>query len=160
VIVPAAVRKEEVCHSVFRRPGHTTLLACVSAAGDAMTPLLITSTPIRDSLWSRDLRQDKDFMIRRRSPIYADEELFFEYISNVFILYVDAVRGRPGLETEISILLMDSTLPHISTHIRQNLGQKDIVAITFPAHTTNRTQCGSMLMSKLISSLLRNSSSA
>jgi hypothetical protein len=53
VIAFAAVPKEDVYHSVSHIPRHITHLAWVSAAGDAMTPLLIMSTPTRDSFWSR-----------------------------------------------------------------------------------------------------------
>jgi hypothetical protein len=59
VITSAAVRKEDVYHSVSHRQRHITLRACVSAVGDATTPLLITSAPIRDSLWSRGFRHKK-----------------------------------------------------------------------------------------------------
>jgi hypothetical protein len=117
-----------------------TPLACISAAGDAGTLLLITFTAIPDSLWSRGLRQDEDGMARRRSPASVDEQSFFEYISTVFIPDVDAVQGRPGLETERAILLMDSAVPHIFARIRQDFDEKDIVAITFPAHTINLFQ--------------------
>jgi hypothetical protein len=140
VIAPAAVRKEDVYHSESRRPRHMTLLACVSAAGDAITPMLITTTSIHASLWSRGLRQNEDVMVRRRTPAYSDEELFFEYITGIFIPYVDAVRSRAGLGTETAILLMDSALPHTSSRILQALGEKNIVAITFPAHMTNLFQ--------------------
>jgi hypothetical protein len=140
VIAPAAVPKEDVFHSVSRRHRHTTLLACISAAGDAMTPMLITSSPIRESLWSRGLRQNEDVMVRHRTPAYIDEELFFGYISDVFIPYVLAVRNRPELESEPAVLLMDSALPHVSARILQKLGENNIIAITFPAHTTNLFQ--------------------
>jgi hypothetical protein len=43
-------------------------------------------------------------MLLQRIPASVDEELFFEYISNVFIPSVDAVGNRPGLETEAAIL--------------------------------------------------------
>jgi hypothetical protein len=89
-----------------------TLLACVSAAGDAVTSMLITTTPIHASLWSRGLRQNEDVMVRRHTPAYIDEELLFEYITSILIPCVDAVRSHAGLETETAILLMDSAHPH------------------------------------------------
>jgi hypothetical protein len=65
VIVPADVGKEDVYHAVSRRHRHITLLACVSAAGDAPTPMLIAGNPILESLWSRGFRPDEDVMVRR-----------------------------------------------------------------------------------------------
>jgi hypothetical protein len=50
VISSPAVLKEDLSHSVSRSPHQAVLLACVSAAGDVMTLLLLTSAPIHDSL--------------------------------------------------------------------------------------------------------------
>jgi hypothetical protein len=102
--------------------------------------MLITSSPIRDSLWNHGLRQDEDVMLRRHTLADVNEELFFEYISEVFIPYVVAVRTRPELESETAILLMDSALPHVSAQILQKLGENNILAITFPTHITNLFQ--------------------
>jgi hypothetical protein len=49
VIVPTDVRKEDVYHAVSRHHRDVTLLACVSAAGDALTPILIIGNPIVES---------------------------------------------------------------------------------------------------------------
>jgi hypothetical protein len=35
---------------------------------------------------------------------------------------------------------MDSALPHISERILRSLGENNIIALTFPAHTTNLFQ--------------------
>ena len=140
VIVPADVRKEDVYHAVSRRHRHVTLLACVSAAGDALTPMLITGNTIRESLWGHGLRPDEDVMIRRRNPAYLDGELFYEYISTVLIPYVSSLRGRPQLVHQAAVLLMDSALPHTSERILRILGENNIIALTFPAHTTNLFQ--------------------
>jgi hypothetical protein len=78
VIAPAAVSKEDAYHSVSRRPRQMTLLACVSAARDAVTTLLITTTSVDASLRSRSVGRNEDVMVRRRTPPYIDEELFFE----------------------------------------------------------------------------------
>jgi hypothetical protein len=117
VVVPADVRKEDVYHAVSRRHRHVTLLACVSPAGDALTPMLITGNPILESLWSRGLRLDEDVMVRRRNPAYLDEELFHEYISTVLIPYVFSLRSRLELVDQAAVLLMDSALPHTSERI-------------------------------------------
>jgi hypothetical protein len=73
VIEPAEVRREDVYHSV---PGHhrqATLLVCVSALGDSLIPRITTAAPIRDTLWSRELKQDENTMIPHRSPAYIAE---------------------------------------------------------------------------------------
>jgi hypothetical protein len=96
-----------------------TLLACVSASDDALTPLVITASPVPGALWSRGLREGEDAMIRHRSPAYLTEELLSEYISNVFIPYVLAVRDRPGFQNEMALLLIDSVVPRTSERVRR-----------------------------------------
>jgi hypothetical protein len=54
VIAPVGVCKEDVYYIVSRCQRHITLLACVSAASDALTPMLITTNPIRDCRSRRD----------------------------------------------------------------------------------------------------------
>jgi hypothetical protein len=65
LMVPAEVRKEDVYLAVSRRHRRVTLLACVSATGDALTPMLVTGNPIRECLWNRGVRPDEDVVIRR-----------------------------------------------------------------------------------------------
>jgi hypothetical protein len=105
-----------------------------------MAPLLITSRPIRDYLWSRRFRQDEDDLVRQRSQAYVEGKLFFEHISNVFISDVDPMRSCPELETETAILPLDSALLRTSPRILQRLGEKNIIATAFPAHTRNLLQ--------------------
>jgi hypothetical protein len=103
VIVLAVIRKEDGYHSVCSHHHHhhhchrhhhhchrhitllhcytVTLLTCVSAIGNAMTLLLITANPIYLSLWRKDLREDKDVMVRHRVPAYVDENLFLSTFS-------------------------------------------------------------------------------
>jgi hypothetical protein len=99
--------------------------------------MIITGSAIRPSLWSRGLQQDEDAAIRSRTPAYMDEPLFYEYLSLIFLPYVTAVRSRVGLQDQPAVLLMDSALPHVSERVRGILGENDVIAITFPAHTTN-----------------------
>jgi hypothetical protein len=140
VIAPASVAKEDVFHPVSRREHHMTLLACVSAAGNALTPLVIRATQITPSLWSPDVRQDEDAMIRHRIPAYVDEGLFYADICNVVAPYVVSGRTRPELERETAVILMDSALPHVSERVLRTLGENSILVPTFPAHATNLFQ--------------------
>jgi hypothetical protein len=109
-----------------------TLLACVSAGGDALTPMIISQAPIRHPLSSLRLRQDKDVTAGQRNPAYIDEELFREYLTSVINLQNDA-----GLSGEIAVCLVDSALPHVSERRLRLLGANRVLAVAFPAHTTN-----------------------
>jgi hypothetical protein len=126
VIVAA---KEDVYHPVSPHYRHMTLLACVSASGDALTSLVVTASPISDALWRPGFRQDEDAMVRHHSPADITEELFYEYISNVFIPSVLVVRDRPGFQNGMAVLLMDSAVPHKVEPVRRLLGENNILAI-------------------------------
>jgi hypothetical protein len=122
MIASAAVPKEDAYHSVSHSPPHLTFLACVSATGVAVSDEM-------KILWSAN-----------RAKLMSTRNCFFEQISNVVILYVDAVRGCSGLETGTAILLMNSAFPHTYHCILQNLNENNIIVISCPAHTTNLFQ--------------------
>jgi hypothetical protein len=140
VTAPSGVAKEDMHHPVSRHYRHMRLLTCVSASGDALTPLVITASTFSDALSRRGLSQGDDAMIRHRSPAYITEELFYEYLSNVFLPYVLVVRDWPGFQNEMAVLLMESAVPHASDRVRRLLDENSILAISFPAHTTNLFQ--------------------
>jgi hypothetical protein len=137
VIVPRSVSTDEVYHSLSRRYRHVTLLACVAAAGDAITPMIISAFPIPASLWAQGLQQDEDAMMRVRQPAYIDENLFSESISQVFVPYVSNLREKPEFANKTAVSPMDSASPHVSEKVLQLLDRNKIMAIVFPAHTTN-----------------------
>jgi hypothetical protein len=137
VIAPLDVAAGNVFHPVSRKYRHVTLLACVSAAGDALTPMIISQTPVRDSLWRQGLRQDEDVMVRQRSPAYVNEELFYEYLTEVFVPYVNSLRRAEPFSGQLAVCLMDSASPHVSERCLRYLGGNGILVVAFPAHTTN-----------------------
>jgi hypothetical protein len=93
---------------VSRRYRHLALLACVSAGGDALTPMVLTSSPIRDGIWSTGLREDEDVMIRFRGPAYMTEELFHQCLTNVFVPYIQRLRENPVFADEMCVPLTES----------------------------------------------------
>jgi hypothetical protein len=54
IIAPRFISSDEVFHAISRTYHRVTLLSCVSAAGDALTPLMISGPPARDSLQGKD----------------------------------------------------------------------------------------------------------
>jgi hypothetical protein len=117
-----------------------TLLVCVSAGGDALTPMLIAASNIPDDIQETGLRIDKDVMIRIRQPPYMNEPLFYEYVSLVFVPYVRAAREKIENREEQAVLLMDGLKAHCSDRVLKLLGENNIAAIIFPSHTTNLFQ--------------------
>jgi hypothetical protein len=106
VIAPAVVPEHDVFQRVSRRVRHMTLLACVGAPGDSLTPMVTTLNPIANDIWSHGLRQNEDVMLPVRQPVYIDEALFSEYVSRAFLPYVKVVppmyrrKSRNALNSE------------------------------------------------------------
>jgi hypothetical protein len=48
VAIPFAISTGEVFHAVSRRYRHVTLLACVSAVGDSLIPIIISQASVGD----------------------------------------------------------------------------------------------------------------
>jgi hypothetical protein len=73
IIALRPIPADQVFHSASRRYRHVTLLACVSAAGDALAPMVILWPPIHDFLGATGMHQDEDALIRQRNPAYINE---------------------------------------------------------------------------------------
>ena len=140
VLVSSEVESRTVFHSVKRCGKHLSLLACISMAGDCLTPMLITNYKISDEIYEDGLREGEDVLIRHRDSPYMDKNYFLEYIKEVLIPYIVLVREKLNCPNEEAILLMDSCSPHVFIDVLKLLGENNIIAFTFPPHTTNLFQ--------------------
>lgn len=140
VFVDANLDSNHITHLVSRKIPHMTLLTCVSAAGDSLTPLLITKHELNEKFWETGIRPDEDVMARVRDPPYISKELFLEYLDIVLLPYITAVREKLRIEEKESILLMDSCTAHCDDSIKEILGKNNILIMTYPSHTTNLFQ--------------------
>lgn len=140
VIVGANVDSSTVYHSVKRSLSHLSLLACISLAGDSLTPMLITKHPVSEKFFEDGLRQDEDVSIRQRNPPYMSSDLFIEFIECTFIPYVKEVRKKLKKMKEPAVLMMDSCRAHCSEEVLRLLGKNNVIVYTFPSHTSNLFQ--------------------
>ena len=137
VIIPKNTDSDEIFHSVDRSSKHISLLVCVSAAGDSLTPMMITNYEISDEIYENGLREDEDIMIRQRNPPYINESLFIEYLQLVLIPYINSVREKYQCPEKEAVLMMDSCSAHCTLNVMKLLGENKIIAFAFPSHTTN-----------------------
>jgi hypothetical protein len=63
---------------------------------------------------SRGVRLGIDFGLWQRSKPYVNGKLFFEYIKNIFVLYLNELRDSEEFEACEAVLLMDNYSLHIS----------------------------------------------
>lgn len=95
-------------------------------------------------------------MICQRNPAYINEDPFFEYVSNLFVPYVTILCEKLEFVNETGVLLMDSALTCVSERVLHLLGQKNILAAVFPAHTTNIFQALDLIFSTALKKLKQN----
>ena len=137
VIIAKNTDSDGIFHSVDRGSKHISLLVCVSAAGDSLTPMMITNYEISNEIYEDGLREDEDIMIRHRNPPYMNESLFIEYLQLVLIPYINSVREKYQCPEKEALLMMDSCSSHCTTNVMKLLGENKIIAFAFPSHTTN-----------------------
>lgn len=141
VIVPLQSDNNRITHKVKRASKLQTILGCISAAGDVLTPVLIsTRKTIDPEVYSQGLRNDTDIIIRYSETGYATKDIFQEWITKKFIPFVNATRIELKLENEDGILLCDNCTSHISDNIKQILAQNRIKLISFPPHSSHLFQ--------------------
>jgi hypothetical protein len=78
--------------------------------------------------------------VHQRSPAYIDEELFYQYLTHVFIPNLANLRTTEAFSGEVATLLMDSVLPHVSERCVRLFAENRVLAMAFPVHTTNLFQ--------------------
>ena len=99
---------KKVNNVVSRKLKHQTLVALVSYAGDALTPLLIASCYVEEDLKKNGYHIGDDVIFRYQKLPFIKKELFNEYIMNVLIPYVSSLREKEEYLNEPAVLLLDS----------------------------------------------------
>jgi hypothetical protein len=81
VIVPRSSRGQTVHHKINRRLNHLSVIVCMSAAGENLTPHSVTSQDspvVRRQLKKRGVRFDTDFILKSRAKPYINAEIVEE----------------------------------------------------------------------------------
>jgi hypothetical protein len=139
-IVPKRFATKVIHYPVERKFGHSTILACIAASGDSLTPLIIAPPADDAQIWALGYRPNEDFSIRHAKQCYVTKEIFLEYINDIFIPYVSNLHSMEEYAHETAILLMDNLSSHCTPDVLQLLAQHRILAITFPPHTSHLFQ--------------------
>jgi hypothetical protein len=88
------MRGQLIFHGIHRKLKQISVVVCISAAGDHLTPFFVSSQT--NSTVERKLRTDRfrmgiDLILRQRSKPYMNSELFNEYVSAVLLPHIDAL---------------------------------------------------------------------
>jgi hypothetical protein len=136
-IVPSNVADTIIEYTIQRKWRHSTILACISAAGDALPPLLLTPPSDDTEIWELGWRENVDFVLRHATKCYITKTLFFEYIQSVFVPFVHSVRVKLNSINATAVLLMDNASVHLDSELIQLLTNNNILVLTFPPHSSH-----------------------
>jgi hypothetical protein len=140
VIVPSAMRGQTIFHGIHRNLKHVSVVACISAAGEHMTPFFVCSQvndAVERRLKTAGFRMGVDLILKRRSKPYMNSQLFTEYISTVLLPYIDELRQNEEFANKAAVLLMDNCSIHVRSETLQMLADHQVKVITFPPHTSH-----------------------
>jgi hypothetical protein len=98
--------------------GETYLaIACVSAAGESLTPCIITSQDspsVREKLKKHGVEFGTDLIMKSNAKPYINVEIFLDYVRTVLIPKLGELRRLVEFAEEMPVLLMDNCSSHIT----------------------------------------------
>jgi hypothetical protein len=139
VVVPMKYKGIRIHHGQSRNLKHLSVVACVSAAGEHMTPYIVTSQdsePVRTALKKSGIRMGVDLILKYRKKPYMSSELFLDYVKTVLVPYIEELRENEEFAGKEAILMMDNCSCHTNDDVIQFLTQHGVKVITFAPHTT------------------------
>jgi hypothetical protein len=118
---------------------HVSVIACISAAGESLTPYIVTSQDspaLREPLTKGGVRCETDFMLKLRVKAAINAEIFQKYVTTLFLPKLNDLRGLEQFAEEEIILLIDNAPSHVSEVSLRLLRDAKARVITWPPHTT------------------------
>jgi hypothetical protein len=146
VIIPSHASSSTLHYPIGRAIRHHNLLCCVSASGDAYSPLLIAPHPKARRIFKKGIREDIDLKLEIREVPYVDAELFNQYIKKIFIPTVAANLELLGCAKKPAILFSDNYFSHCSEEILRELTRNGILVLTYLPHTSHLFQVLDVLL--------------
>ena len=136
VICPIDV-KTPVLGANTKEKQHITLIVCISADGYATKPTAIL--PLK--FWPKNLEPIVNmFAWSGTSSGWISEEVFLEWIREVFIPTVQARRDELEISDEPAMLWLDGHISRNSPEALELLAANNIFCATFPGHTSHILQ--------------------
>jgi hypothetical protein len=106
VIVPATMHGQTIHHEISRAVKHISVIACVSAAGESLTPYIVTSqtsTPVQEQLTKQGVRLGTDLVLTSNPKPYINAEIFLDYIRTVSLPNLAELRTLDAFSDETAV---------------------------------------------------------
>lgn len=137
VVVNRNFQGTRTSYPIPRDTSHSTVVACVSAHGDAIQPLVIVKhLTIRDTLMRMCWTPDKVCFAHSASG-YMTEEIFLRWLRETFIPNVDERRRIVGNAEQRAYLLLDNCSSHKSDEITALCEENNIELVYFVPNSTH-----------------------
>ena len=117
----------------------TTVLACVSADGKALPPLIIFKGAAVQARWTSNAAYPGTLYGTSKNG-WMEEPQFFQWFTNGFVPHVKELRTAKNLPQQTAILIYDGHCSHISVRLIEEALKSNIELIKFPSHLTDKLQ--------------------
>jgi hypothetical protein len=146
VLIPCRINNVTLHYPVDRGIRHQTLFCCVTAAGHAYCPLLVSADQSVRQLFKTGVRDGIDLKVEIASSPYVTQVIFNKCIDEVLIPAVISNRGLPDSNDKPAILFWDNCSAHCSDEILGKLARCWIRVITYPRHISHIFQVPDVLL--------------
>jgi hypothetical protein len=139
MIVPVSMTDQTIHHNVHRNLKHISVICCVSAAGQFLTPFVVSSQAndkVTETLKIEGFRTGLHMVLEHRQKEYVTAALFQQYVTSVLIPLIERLRTNPEFTRKSAILLMDNCSIHARPEVLATLRDHNVKVITFQPHTT------------------------
>jgi hypothetical protein len=137
VLIPIEAQTTTLLYPTSRKIRYETLMCCVTGAGDAYSPLLVSAQPVAREVFQHQIRDGIDLQIEIAHSLYVTSDIFERYIDNVLILAVETNQELPGCARKPVILLCNNCSAHLSAPVLQKFACHGEVVIIYPPHTSH-----------------------
>jgi hypothetical protein len=96
VLIPAEFERSVLHYPVNRAIRYQSLIYCITAAGDAYCPLLVSTKPSITQVFNHAPRDGIDLQIQIAKSAYVTKEIFESYDDTVLIPAVESNRTLKG----------------------------------------------------------------
>jgi cobalamin biosynthesis Co2+ chelatase CbiK len=96
---------------------HISVIACLFAAGESLTPDMMTSQDspsFREQLKKRGVRFGTDLIMKSNGKPSINADIFLDYVQTVFLSNLAGLRGLDGFPEEMPVSLMENCPGHIT----------------------------------------------
>jgi hypothetical protein len=98
MIVPVSMTDKTIHHGVHRNLKHMSVICCVSAAGESLTPFVVSlqvNDKVTETLKIEGFWIGVDMVLEHNQKAYVTATLFQQYVTSVLIPFIERLRTNP-----------------------------------------------------------------